>query len=208
MKTALITACLGGIDLPRNHVKQNIDVSVFQFDDNNYPPRVSMKPRIQAKTVRMFGWEFAPGFDYYIWIDSSFRMCKENSTQWLIDMCGDKDIAFFKHPIRNTPQEEKECLEKSMNEPYISARYKNEIYNPDWFGNYTLFATGIIIYKPTDIVKTMMKEWFFQVARYHSNDQLSLSSIVVNMNIPYALIDKNIYRTEYFKHYGHSLLCA
>ena len=199
VSVALITANLGEISGPKRYVDQSVPVTVFRYDDNNFPPRPSMTPRAQAKIPKMLGWQMRPGFDYYVWVDARFNIVREDTVEWLIEQCSDYDAAFFQHPVRSLVSEEMEFLEASIDDEYISSRYMNEECNTKWFDHpHKLFAAGIFIYRNSDCVREMLKEWYFQNMRYHINDQLSLGYVIDNSECSVNTIQENIFHNRYF----------
>ena len=72
MKIAVITANLGNFDPNVDYAEQSLAYDFYKFTDENFPPRFnSMTPRLQARIVKMFGWQMVPPHDLYIWVDSS-----------------------------------------------------------------------------------------------------------------------------------------
>ena len=63
MKTCLITANTGNIDLPKSSIK-----NMFQYSD--FPSKLSS--RLQSKYFKMCTHWLHPDYDAYVWIDSSF----------------------------------------------------------------------------------------------------------------------------------------
>lgn len=189
MKVAVITANLGGFEKPIEHPPQSVDCDFFHFSDENFPPRFnSLTPRLQARIVKMFGWQMAPGYDYYIWVDGSCALTGPNSVKLFLEQCQDADVVVFKHPNRGNVQEEADYLKHrlAINCPYITPRYKNELIDEQLaeiqadksFSDQNLFASTGLIYKNSERVKNMMKEWWYHTSRYHSIDQLSLPYVL------------------------------
>jgi len=195
MKLAIVTANMGSFDKPVDYVKQSVDYDFYRFTDENFPPRhCSITPRLQARIPKMFGWEMAPGYDYYIWVDASFSLQHPDSVKWFLEQCDGMDIAVLKHPMRNTIQEEADYLKKRLleekngikNDLYITKRYENElideqlvvIKNDEEYVDNCLYASTALIYHNNDRVINMMKHWWFHTSRYHSIDQLSLPYVI------------------------------
>lgn len=182
---AILSANLGGFDKA---------IATYTVSDSEYPPRAnSMTPRLQARIVKTHMWQFEPDYELYLWIDSSCRLTNEDSVQWFVDQLGDNDIAVFKHPQRNTVREEAKYLKERLEleragrkQKYILPRYDGEDIDgqlaevdPDGM----LFASTAFIYRLSPQVKAAMKEWWYQISRYHSIDQLSLPWAIEDLKV-------------------------
>lgn len=210
-KIAFLTANLGNFDKFIDNVDQSIDYDFYRFTDKNFPPRFcSMTPRLQARIPKLFGYEMAPGYDYYIWLDSSCILSHRDSIKWLIEKCENKDMVVFKHPNRKSIREEACYLVKRLdnNCPYITPRYKNELLKEqleviEKDVNYVddhLFASTCIVYKNKEKVINMMKEWWQHVSRYHSIDQLSFPYVIWKNNCKVRVIKDSYLKTPYLKY--------
>jgi hypothetical protein len=172
-----------------------MEYDFYEFTDKNFPVRhCSMTPRLQARIPKMFGWQMAPGYDYYVWVDASYALLHPDSVKWFIDQCEDVDIAVLKHPMRNTIQEEADYLKGRLlkekgnlkNDPYVTKRYENELIDEQLdeirsdkeYVDNSLFASTALVYHNTEKVRGMMKEWWYHTSRYHSVDQLSLPYVL------------------------------
>src|ERR1035437_88783 len=99
MRIAILSANLGGFDTtPQEPVKQDLAVTFHRFTDKDFPPIIGLSSRFQYRIPKMFGWQMFPGYDIYIWLDSSMSLQRSDSVQWLLDQLGNADMAFFKHP--------------------------------------------------------------------------------------------------------------
>src|SRR3990167_10663739 len=134
MKILVVSASLGGFDKRQSHIEQSIECDYYHYTDENFPPRSkSMTPRLQARIPKMMSWQMNPGYDYYLWVDSSCKLSDKNSVKWFLQQLGNADIAAFKHPNRQTVQEEADYLNERLEleragkkQPYILPRYENE----------------------------------------------------------------------------------
>lgn len=191
MKRLLVySANLGNFDKPKDYEEQELPEGIDQIEywrctDEDFPPRFnSMTPRLQARIVKMFGWQMKPGFDYYLWVDSSCRLSKPDSVKWFMDKLGSTQMTVFKHPNRSTVKEEADYLKQRLideregrKQKYVMTRYDGEDIdgalsevNP----NAELYASTSFIYRNTADMQKVMQEWWYQTSRYHSIDQLSL----------------------------------
>lgn len=192
-KIAYLSANLGGFDQPVDPVAQELpdgmELTFRRITDNEFPLRSkSMTPRLQARIVKMHTWQFLPGYDYYLWVDSSCTLPRPDSARWFLNQLGDNDIAVFKHPNRNTVQEEADYVKHrlSINCPYVTPRYENELIDeqlaevdPDQ----ELYASTAFIFRDSPAVREAMKNWWYHTSRYHSIDQLSFPFVLSGLKV-------------------------
>src|ERR1017187_5265848 len=158
---AVLTAVLGGFYTPVDPVPQvtRIPYDFHRFTDEDFPPITGLTPRFQYRIPKMFGWQMFPSFDYYIWIDGSVSLVREDSVNWFLDQLGDADMALFKHPWRKTIKEEVDFLEERLTRPqgdkYLTPRYKNGLHKEQYadmlldedYIDDKLFASTAFIYR-------------------------------------------------------------
>lgn len=203
------TANLDYFDKTEPNEEQNIPVDYKHWTDLEFPPRFNaMTPRLQARLVKMFAWQMTPGYDFYLWVDSSCRLSRTDSVEWFLEQLGDKDMAVLKHNKRKTVQQEADYLKDRLEleragkkDPYVISRYDGEDIdgalsevNP----NARLFASTAFIYRNNAYTQAAMKEWWYQTSRYHSIDQLSLPHCLENLS--YNVIDENYLDCKYLEY--------
>jgi hypothetical protein len=212
MKVAIITANLGNFDPPSEIVEQNlpngVELSVFKFTDENFPPRrKAMSSRLQARIPKMFGWEMAPGFDYYIWIDGSFSILNKETISWYLKQCDSYDGVMFEHPDRKSIRSEAEYVRKRITDgnEYLMSRYNGELIDDQikatisdpTYPDDLLIATCSFIYKDSQMMRNMLKEWWVHTSRYHIIDQLSIPYIIYNSDCMIKILKEDIYHIPY-----------
>lgn len=200
-RIAVITANLGGFDPIHEYVPQSVDYDFYRFTDENFPLRVcAMTPRLQARIVKCFAWQMVPGYEYYIWVDGSCSLWHEDSVKWFMEQLGIADVAFFKHPERDTIQQEadfvKKCLEKQSK--YIVSRYYGELIDEQMaeikshnlYADDLLIASTAFVYRNNSSVRGMLKEWWYHISRYHIIDQLALPFVLKRSECDYHIINE------------------
>ncbi len=184
IRTAIISANLGGFDKDIDHEPQSLAHDYFCFTDTNFPPRFnSMTPRLQAKIPKCFGWQLQPDYDFYLWIDGNLRLSNSDALKYFYDNC--EDVVVLKHPKRDTVYWEYRYIWRGLNQKtnsnYMVERYTNEfldeqyevIKNDKDFKDEGLVNAGIFMYRNTPEVQKMLKEWWYHISRYLIMDQLS-----------------------------------
>lgn len=208
MKVAIITANLGSFDPIAEYVPQSIPVDVHRFTDENFPPRInSMTPRLQARIPKCFGWQFCPGYDFYIWVDASCSLQHPDSAWWFVEQCKGYDAAFFLHPDRRTIKDEATFIKKRIAEgnSYLTSRYAGEFLDdqlahiqgdPRYVDN-TLFASTAFVYRDTPAMRTALISWWFHISRYHSVDQVSLPYVLKSTGASFRCIPDSYLKIPY-----------
>jgi hypothetical protein len=222
MKVAVISANCGSFDenLQASHKQQSINTDFYYFDDNNFPLRTkALHSRLQAKIPKMFGWDMVKGkYDYYIWMDAVIMMTDKDAVKWLIEQLDNNDIAFFRHQdYRPNIEQELIFMEnhmggKTYNEfakGYLNERYATEpmrkqveyYLSDSLFTDCNLYAAGMFIYKNKQNVKSMLKDWFTENARWSVQDQLSLPYVLSKSDCRISVIDAEIVNNKYTEYY-------
>lgn len=201
-KIVVVSANLGSFEPQKPHVAQSVDCDFIRVDDNSFPPRFnSMTPRLQARIVKTHMWDFAPDYDIYLWVDSSFRLNSPDAVAWFLEQLGDKDIAVFKHPNRETVMDEAEYVQHRLEIgcPYITPRYQNELIEEQLdqvnVGE-ELFASTAFICRPNKRIKQAMRDWWYHISRYHSIDQLSLPHCLIENGCKVEVIGDNFRKVK------------
>lgn len=175
--------------MPNQHASQSMAYDYFMFTDKNFLPRFkAMTPRLQAKIPKFFGWQLAPGYDYYLWIDGSLTLSNPDSLKYFYDHGQGYDVVVLKHPTRPDIRQEVRYTRKGINQQslYIKGRYDNELLKEQYgairadkdFIDDILLTGGIFMYKNVPEAHQMLKEWWYHVSRYIINDQISFPYVL------------------------------
>lgn len=206
---AVLTANLGNFDDPVDPVPQvtKIPYKFHRFTDDNFPPIAGLTPRLQYRIPKMFGWQMYPSFDYYIWLDGSVSLMREDSVEWFRDQIGDADIAVFKHPWRNTIREEVNFIEERLTRPdgdkYLTPRYKNGLHkeqyadillDPDYVDD-KLYASTAFIYRDSEHMRDVLRAWWLHTSRYFTVDQIVLPFLLKDSVV--KMIEANPFKGEH-----------
>lgn len=157
------------------------------------PPEILLDKRKDAKLPKIFPEIYLPEHKYSIWVDANIELLC--NPQKLIDLIPySKTVAVFKHPFRDTIQQEIEACKGLDSE-------KNLMYHSHREGE--LAACGIIIRKSAYNNRFFQDAWFKEIVLGSCRDQLSF---------PYTLglishyIKEEIrqpFDSKYFKRHPH-----
>lgn len=217
-KVCIVTADFG------NHIKnfnpiipkQNEDlyeVIIKIYDDNNTTSRInSLHPRTKGKIPKMLEW-METDADYYIWIDSKFKVVSENFVNDIINYLGDYEMCLCEHPNRDSIKKECDFVLEQMNnknqylvERYLGEKIKEQVdfyLNEKNFIDDKLFALGFFAYSKNLIVNknyNLMTDWFFHNCYWSIQDQLSFPYLLQKHKINYKIFNFNIFSNKYVKH--------
>jgi hypothetical protein len=213
IKVLVTTASFGG-KLHSEWVDQisnRYEIVFNRIDDDVESPRIkAMSPRLRGKIPKMIVWEDHPGYDYYIWMDSSFSLLKTNAIEKMVDYCIGWDACFFKHPARTSVKQELDFVVELMknDNQYLIERYSGEkmteqvdfyLKDATWQDN-LLLACGIFIYSKSIIENkeyNLMKEWFYQNCLWSVQDQLSLPYLLHKFKTNFRLLEGSVYSNYY-----------
>lgn len=188
-KIAIVTANFGKFDKEIDPVQQGLQSNFYRFTEENFPLRSkAMSPRLQARIPKMFSWQMAPGYDYYLWVDSSCQLAHPDALKWFMEHLGqDNDMVVFKHPNRDTVQQEADYIKARLakNCPYITPRYQDELIDAQLAEvdpQAQLYASTAFLYRNTPVVQKALKEWWYNTSRFHIVDQLSFPWAIKDLN--------------------------
>jgi hypothetical protein len=204
-KGIILSANFGGYDpeipWPEQNPFETIPFSIARYNDGNFPGReLALTPRMKPALIKMFGWDIVPDYDFYIWADASKTIISPDFGAFMLGQLGKADIAIFKHPERNSIQEE--------GNQYLLSRYQGEYLDEQWerirsdktFKDQTLYASTGFAYRPTPKIKAAFKEWWYHKTRYLLHDQLALPYVLQKAKVKVNIIDENIYKFPLWEH--------
>jgi len=154
--------------------------------------------RMNAKIYKILSHLFIDE-EYSVWIDGNLIL--KVGEEELIKLLGDKDVAVFRNPYKNSVYEEAvECIRLELDNKDI-IRQQIRKYTKERFVSHDLGACFLIIRRHTEEVKRLNERWWAEVCRHSSRDQISF---------PYVFRDKVNYlprvhpfENKYFTRVGH-----
>jgi hypothetical protein len=213
IKVLVTTALFGGRLYSKwvDQISDRYEIVFNRIDDDVESPRIkAMSSRLRGKIPKMLVWEDYPGYDYYIWMDSSFSLLKSDAIEKMVDYCIGWDACFFKHPARTSVKQELDFVVELMrnNNEYLVERYSGEkmteqvdfyMKDPTWKDN-ILLACGTFIYSKSIIENkeyNLMKEWFYQNCLWSVQDQLSFPYLLHKFKTNFRLLEGSVYSNYY-----------
>lgn len=215
-KVAILSCILGEFDTPIDPVVQDfpegVDKIVFhRFTDKDFPAITGLTPRLQYRIPKLFGWQMFPDYDYYLWVDGSVSLVRQDSAKWFLKQLGNADIAVFKHPYRNTIKEESDYIDDYLNrrrgtrkgQQYLIDRYNNGLHkeqlkdiqlDTDYEDDH-LYASTSFIYRDSEEVRDALRLWWLHQSRYYTCDQLAFTYSMRNLDV--SVIEENPFKSDH-----------
>lgn len=202
MKVAVVTASIGANELIEPpFIFKDVDFYAFVDEDKlnvdgiwkrskfaNFSSDPVYKNRRNAKIYKVLPHLFIPGYDYYIWIDSTHYVAV-NPHQIIDEFLSDSDIGLFQHPERNCVYQEAQLI-KDVNFDYhelVDAQI--EFYRSIGYSeNNGLYELPCRIQKNTLKIQECMLSWWEMICMYSSRDQLSFPYVLQKHQIIPSII--------------------
>ena len=218
MKIAVVTASVGANEL-REPPTLFKDVDFYAFVDEqkvnvdgvwkrrkfiDFSSDPVYKNRRNAKIYKVLPHLFVPGYDYYIWIDSTHYV--EVDPHKIIDkFLQDSDIGLFQHPERNCVYQEAELIKQVDFDYHELVNAQMEFYQSIGYPRDNgLFELPCRIQINTSKINESMLSWWEMICMYSSRDQLSLPYVLAKHNIKPSIIPgfaNRIAGNQYFPQY-------
>lgn len=202
MKIAVVTSSIGANELlePRltfdrvdfyafvDDQKLNVD-GIWKrkkcFDFSSDP---IYRNRRNAKIYKILPHLFVPGYDYYVWVDSTHYVAVDPH-RMIEEFLMSSDIALFKHPDRNCVYQEAELIKKINFDHHELVDAQMEFYESiDYPKNNGLYELPCRIQRNTIKIQEAMLSWWEMICMYSSRDQLSLPYILKKYDITPSII--------------------
>jgi len=131
--------------------------------------------------------KYLMSYEYVMWMDARITVV-DNINKYL-NMLGNNDIIFLKHPDASNINEEfkrvlKGNIETKEMIDNLRTRYKKENYNYD----NGLISSGILLFRNNEKIIKFFKEWWYEIKNYSHRDQLSANYVLwKNQSIRYEM---------------------
>jgi len=189
----IYTAIIGGKDADRTD-------GVKQFSEN----KLFYDPRMSARMYKALSHRFVEG-SHTVWVDGNIY--PKVLERKIIQLLGDQDMAVFKHPTRNSYEEEIKACENFEKDSPDTMRKQVEGYRKRGFdvtpGGHRLLAGGIIIRKNKPSVNAFNEYWWAEVCTKSKRDQLSLPWVIWRTKVNCKVLEMDIRNNEFFEFRNH-----
>ena len=214
-KVHIVTADFGNpigldnIDMVTQTTEHTISTIAYTDTNFEYTRELALHPRLKGKIPKMLEWMKVDA-DFYIWMDSNFKITSPLFVNEMIKAIGEHDICLHRHNARNSVLEEGKYVHYNIlkNNKYLIERYKGEpiieqvnSYMVDTsFKDSNLFSLGFFIFNKRIIENknyNVMTDWFFHNCYWTIQDQLSFPYLLHKHNINYTTFEYGVLNNPY-----------
>jgi len=209
MKIAVITANVGGFDIPKLIPNQTLEYDLVRIDDIKHEG----DNRHKAKLPKMQSHIILKDYDIHIWIDSSVQVKNENFVKYMVEQLADNDIAIGKHNLRDCAYSEMYYIIREIENgnKYLESRYnKSDLLAVNAFlrsNNFPermgLWACGIFARYNNENVNAIFDKWWESECKYLTNDQPMFAYLAQQMKVN-TITWNTLLDNEYFKLIPHN----
>ncbi len=218
-KIAVITASIGGIDIPKTIPKQSIEFDLFNFTDKNMPyPCMGLDNRLKAKLFKMQAHKLFPDHDIIIWVDGNVQIRSHDFIENMVKhLTEDSDVVISKHPARKCIYKETDFIIREIKKgnTYLSTRYNPEalMKEANYFMsqgikvNTGLYWCGLFARRNNAKVNAFFDSWWNDNILWSNFDQTNFVALQLKQNIKLSLIDwGEFYKNDSYELIHHSKL--
>lgn len=212
-KIAVLTALYGSeYYITEQKLFENVDYHAFTSKDSNitssswevHKNNVHFKEgnfqnRLNAKIYKVLPFNFLNKYDYFIWIDNNIKL-NEDPNILIEKYLNNFSLALVEHPKRICVyQEIKEASLKNLDLQDNLKKQFNYYKRSNYPKNNGLYDCSFILEKNNDITKELGINWWSQIEKFSSRDQISLPYVLNKLEIePYIITQEEIVEKNIF----------
>lgn len=162
-------------------------------------------PRRNAKIYKILPHRYFKEYEYSIWVDGTH--IPTDPSRIVDKYLGEDKIALFKHNKRNCIYEElKACIKQKKDNEHIMRAQVQSYKEDNYPANNGLATCSVILRRHNDpsIIKAM-EDWWAEIEKYSTRDQLSFNYVMYKNNLPYRVIGGHINHSSRFIVENHKL---
>jgi hypothetical protein len=172
---------------------------------------IFINPSMEAKRYKVLPHLFFPDEPITTWVDANIAV-KVDDERIEERFLGKADMAIFKHPFRNTVEEEFKILQviERFKIPWLQSQLNGQemAYKKEGFPiDSPLWECNFIIRRNTPSINRLMDAWWSEICRWQWRDQVSLPYVAwkYGQGINIKTIDEGDIRNhldfEFVNHY-------
>lgn len=129
--------------------------------------------RRHAKLAKVLGWMLVPGYDFYIWHDSTSELQMDPVHLINTYLPPDTHMAAWKHPERDCVYAEAEVIIQRDLDHLDATRAATQFMRSHKYPEHNgLFELSAFIYKNSMEMQQAMLSWWELICKYSSRDQI------------------------------------
>lgn len=150
------------------------------------------EPVMNAKIHKVLGHKYTD-CHYIVWIDGNVEL--KVDPRKLVELMGEKDYAFFKHPIRDCVYDEADvCIYLGKGKVEELAEQTKEYASQNYPRQNGLWELPVFVRRNTPKVNAKFEAWWAEICRYSSRDQISFPRVFRGSN--FAIIPGSVDKLE------------
>jgi|SRR6185312_1361677 len=193
MKTAIITANIGGLDEVYAPAKQKEPYDFIYLTENNLPfPLAQFDNRLKGKYFKTQPHTFLD-HDVFIWLDSCVEIIDGTFINHILEKLKTHEFVSSLHPDRNNVYDEIDHIVSSMKKgnKYLLERYakqpfaqEREFYLKEGMpDDYPLYQGWFFATMNNKRMNSVFDQWWELILRYSNFDQTQLSYVLWKNNV-------------------------
>lgn len=144
--------------------------------------------RREAKLYKVLPHLVLPGFDYYIWLDST-HILEEDPEKIIDEYLKSSDIAVFKHPERDCVYEEGNLVKSiGFDYPNLIDDQLDFYRDMQYPKNNGLYELPVRIQRNNKRTQQLGLMWWEQICMFSSRDQISFPFVCYQLGIKPSII--------------------
>lgn len=206
MKTAILTANIGGIDEMHAPPKQTVDYDFFYYTENTLPfPLPSLDNRMKGKYLKTQSHKILD-HNIFIWIDGCVKVLDGTFIAWALREIEGYDIILCKHFDRDNVYDEIDCIVDNMRQGsnYLIERYGNQPFDKEkqfyheqgMPKEYPLYNGWFFVRRNNERMNKVFDRWWDMVLRFTNFDQTQLAFVLWESGIKAKVVDVTDYLTR------------
>ncbi|MGW7159265.1 glycosyltransferase [Paenibacillus taichungensis] len=200
-KIIVYTCLLGEYEFVKEPLFKSDGVEYILFTDNKNLKSIGWdiryidiklsNPRRTSRLAKILAHKYLPPHDVSVYIDASLEIKTEDVHSMVSECLNDKEIALFKHPVRNCLYEEVDyCVSQNENLLHDGTLQKQKYLKDGLPENYGLFENAFIVRKNTKAIQQLNDLWWSEYENGAERDQFSLMYCLWKLEVKVNSISK------------------
>lgn len=127
---------------------------------------------MRAKRIKLFPWEFVPGFDAYIWIDSQCRLTGD--ARALVEETEGHAVGLIHKKHNCIYRETRLCVRKKKAPAEKLHAAQAHYFESGYPSEAGLFYGGFLVLRHCEETLRFVNEWWRLITEWHPRDQVHM----------------------------------
>lgn len=165
-------------------------------------------PVRSAKIYKILPHKYLKDYEYSLWVDGSVTIQKLNFQEIVDKYLKTKDIALFKHPVRDCIYEEFEECKRLRKDDVTIMNKQIKKYRMEGYPSHAGLAEGTVILRRHNSAnsKKLCEAWWKEISQHSRRDQLSFNYVSWKTGIKYSHIQGTTKDNAYLSVSPHRII--